>query len=145
MLTREEFQALYDQGPDAVFSVVNTLQDAVGVLALRVKQLEDRLGKDSHNSSKPPSSDGFNKPNPKSQRGKSNRPSGGQKGHPGRTLEFAEKPNHVEVYHPNVCKDCGAPLTDVLPYETERRQVFDLPPLQLVVTEHQAHTCSCPA
>jgi hypothetical protein len=53
MLTREEFQALYDQGPDAVFTVVNTLQDAVGVLAVRVKQLEDRLGKDSHNSGYP--------------------------------------------------------------------------------------------
>lgn len=145
MLTREEFQALYDQGPDAVFTVVNTLQDAVGVLALRVKQLEDRLGKDSHNSSKPPSSDGFNKPNPKSQRGKSGRASGGQKGHPGRTLEFAEKPDHTVVYRPDFCQDCGASLAEVLPSETQRRQVFDLPPLALEVTEHQAQTCSCPA
>ena len=131
MLTREEFQALYEQGPDAVFAVLSTLQDAVGVLSLRVKQLEDRLGKDSHNSSKPPSSDGFKKPNPKSERGKSNRPSGAQKGHPGRTLEFAEKPDHFVVHHPDFCKGCGAPLADVLASQTERRQVFDLPPLKL--------------
>jgi transposase len=145
MLTREQIQALYDQGPDAVMEAITTLQDAVSVLSLRVKQLEDRLGKDSHNSSKPPSSDGFKKPNPKSQRGQTDRPSGGQKGHPGRTLEFADKPEHVVVHHPDVCKDCGAPLAQVAASETKRRQVFDLPPLKLEVTEHQAHTCTCPA
>ena len=144
MLTREDFQALYDQGPDAVFEVFSPLQDAVGLLTLRVKQLEDRLGKDSHNSSKPPSSDGYKKPNPKSQRGKSDRPSGGQKGHPGRTLEFAEKPDHTCVHHPHSCQECGASLADILPTHTQKRQVFDLPPLNLEVTEHQAHTCTCP-
>jgi transposase len=145
MLTREQIQAIYDQGPDAVVEAITALQNAVAVLTLRVKQLEDRLGKDSHNSSKPPSSDGFKKPNPKSLRGKSGRPSGGQKGHPGRTLEFAAKPDHVKVHRPNVCKDCGAPLTDVVASQTQRRQVFELPPLKLEVTEHQAQTCSCAA
>ena len=145
MLTREEIQALYQQGPDAVIDLVNTLQDTVAVLTARVKQLEDRLGKDSHNSSKPPSSDGFKKPNPKSQRGKRNRRSGGQKGHPGRTLEFADKPDTTVVHHPQFCQDCGAPLGEVPPTATERRQVFDLPPMALVVTEHQVQTCCCPA
>src|SRR5579859_1082891 len=145
MLTREEIQALYDLGPDAIVEVINTLQDAVGLLSLRVKQLEDRLGKDSHNSSKPPSSDGFKKPNPQSLRGKSGRPSGGQKGHPGRTLQFARTPDHIVVHRPNVCKDCGAPLTDVVASQTQRRQVFELPPLKLEVTEHQVQTCSCAA
>lgn len=141
-MTREEFQSLYDKGPDAVYALVNTLQDAVGVLTLRVKQLEDRLGKDSHNSSKPPSTDGFKKP--QSQRTKSNRPSGGQKGHPGRTLEFADNPDTVVVHHPDVCQDCGTPLSEVDATATQRRQVFDLPPQSLVVTEHQAKTCTCP-
>lgn len=54
MLTREEFQALYEQGPDVLFALVGTLMEANTTLELRVKQLEDRLGKDSHNSSKPP-------------------------------------------------------------------------------------------
>lgn len=144
MLTREEIQALYAQGPDAVIDLVNTLQDSVEVLSLRVKQLEDRLGKDSHNSSKPPSSDGFRK-KPKSQRGTSNRNPGGQPGHPGRTLDFAEQPDTTVVHHPEVCQDCGMPLAEVTPTATERRQVFDLPPMKLVVTEHQAQTCACPA
>jgi transposase len=145
MSTREEILACYAQGPDAVVDLVGALQDAVGVLSLRVKQLEDRLDKDSHNSSKPPSSDGFKKPNPKSLRGKSGRSSGGQKGHPGRTLEFAENPERVVVHHPAVCKDCGVSLADVVASETKRRQVFDLPPLKLEVVEHQAHACPCPA
>src|SRR5882724_611272 len=144
MLTREQFQALYDQGPDAVFEVLSPLQDAVALLTLRVKQLEDRLGKDSHNSSKPPSSDGYKKPNPQSQRGKSDRPSGGQKGHPGKTLEFTDNPNTFVVHRPQICQGCGACLAGVLPSETERRQVVDLPPLSLEVTEHQRLTCTCP-
>ena len=142
MLTREEFQRLYDQGPDAVFEVIHSLQNAAVALAARVKQLEDRLNKDSHNSSKPPSSDGFKKPT--SLRPKSNRKSGGQHGHPGRTLDFSDAPDTIVVHRPDVCQDCGAPLAEVAADVTERRQVFDLPPLSLVVTEHQVQTCSCP-
>lgn len=145
MLTREEIQALYDQGTEAVMEAIHALQDEMALLNLRVKQLEDRLGKDSHNSSKPPSSDGFHKPNPKSERPQSNRPSGGQKGHPGRTLRFADTPDSVVVHRPNFCKDCATPLSGVLPSETERRQVLDLPALALVVTEHPCPTCPCPA
>lgn len=145
MLTREEIKALYDIGPEPVIEAINTLQDAVALLTLRVKQLEDRLGKDSHNSSKPPSSDGFKKPNPTSLRQKSDRPSGGQKGHPGRTLEFAEKPDNILVHRPEICEDCGGTLAEIVPIQTERRQVFDLPLLRLLVTEHQSLTCSCPA
>jgi transposase len=143
MLTREDIQALYDQGPDAVVDLVNTLQNTVEVLTARVKQLEDLLGKDNYNSCKPPSTDRFNKP--KSQCGKSGRPSGGQRGHPGRTLEFADKPDTTIVHRPEVCQGCGAALAQVAPSATERRQVFDLPPLALVVTEYQVQTCCCPA
>ena len=84
--------------------LVNTLQETVAVLTLRVKQLEDRLGKDSHNSSELPSSDGYKKPSPKSQRGKSG-PPGGQSGRflsaashkqlPGDSLLFRDA-RHVE-------------------------------------------------
>src|SRR4051812_38355273 len=81
MITREEFQVLYDQGPDAVYAFIQSLQATIEALSTRVKQLEDRLGKDSHNSSKPPSSDGLAK-KPKSLRSKSGRRSGGQHGHP---------------------------------------------------------------
>jgi transposase len=150
MITREEFQVLYEQGPDAVYAlivsmqaIIDAQQQQIAALTARVKQLEDRLGKDSHNSSKPPSSDGLAK-KPKSLRPKSGRRSGGQQGHPGRTLEFAEKPDHTVPHAPTQCHHCGhsleeAPITDI-----QRRQVFDLPPLKLLVTEHQAQTRRCP-
>jgi transposase len=136
MLPREEFQRLYDLGPEAVYEVLQAL-------ALRVKELEDRINKDSHNSSKPPSSDAFKKPKPL--RKPSGRRPGGQQGHPGRTLQFAETPDTVVVHRPEVCQKCGAPLDAAPADATDRRQVFDLPPVSLVVTEHRALTCACPA
>lgn len=63
------------------------LHQKVSQLEAWVKQLEDRLAKNSQNSSKPPSSDSYNKPNPKSRRGKSKRNRGGKKGHTGTTLK----------------------------------------------------------
>jgi transposase len=145
MLTREEFQVIYDQGPDAVYELFVSMQTVIETLTARVKQLEDRLGKDSHNSSKPPSSDGLaRKPKPTSLRGKSGRRSGGQPGHPGRTLEFAEKPDDTVIHSPSVCQECGASLAEAPIVETRRHQVFDLPPLELSVVEHQAHTRCCP-
>jgi transposase len=143
MLTREEFQILYDQGPDAVFTLVSALQEQLVALTQRVKELEDRLGKDSHNSNKPPSSDGLKK-KPVSLRQSNGRKPGGQKGHPGRTLEFALQPKHICVHSPTCCEGCGTDLADVLGKTGERRQVFDLPPLALEVTEHRAEHKLCP-
>ena len=64
MLTRDAFQTLYDQGPDAVFALIHAFQHQIAVsqeqnaaLSARIKVLEDHLATDSHNSSKPPSSD----------------------------------------------------------------------------------------
>jgi len=156
LLTLDEILALYAQGPEAIVDLVQTLQQQLEALrplpqqmqqlAQRVKLLEDRQGKDSHNSSKPPSSDGLaQKPKPHSLRKKSGRPSGGQPGHPGHTLELAEKPDETLVHRPDTCQGCGASLSEALVLDTERRQVFDLPPPALVVTEHQVPTCSCPA
>lgn len=150
MLTREQFQKVYDQGPDTAFALIVTLQttlDAqqqqIAALTTRVKELEDRLGTDSHNSSKPPSSDGLAK-KPVSLRTKTGRRSGGQKGHPGRKLEFAEKPDTTLVHRATQCDCCGEALSEAPTTLMDRRQVFDLPPLRLLVTEHQTHACVCP-
>ncbi len=100
---------------------------------------------DSHNSSKPPSSDGLAKPKPKSLRPPSARPTGGQPGHPGRTLRMVEQPDRT-VHHPvQHCAGCGRSLAQQAPDRVERRQVFDLPEPTLEVTEHQADvtTCAC--
>ena len=109
-------------------------------LQARIAELEARLSKDSHNSSKPPSSDGFRKP--QSLRQASGRAPGGQPGHAGNTLKQVEHCDR-QVIHPlpPVCADCGAPLTGAL--TSERRQVFDVPQVRVQVTEHRVQTALC--
>ena len=111
----------------------------------KVQALEQKAAQDSHNSSKPPSSDGLAKPKPKSLRPPSQRPTGGQPGHPGQTLRRVEQPDRT-VRHPiERCSGCGRSLAQQAPDRVERRQVFDLPEPKLEVTEHQAEvkTCAC--
>jgi transposase len=160
MLTRDEFQALYDQGPDAVYALFQTLwatttlqqeritalEEQNARLSARVHELEARLSKDSHNSSKPPSSDGLHKPThkPCNLRKKTGKRTGGQPGHPGHTLELVDTPDHTVVHAPTTCTGCGGSLQDAPVLGKERRQVFELPPLQLEVTEHQVLSCVCP-
>jgi transposase len=160
MLTREELQVIYDAGPDAVFALMETLFATITAqheritaleaqnaqLVARVQELESRLSKNSHNSSKPPSSDGLSKksPKPSSLRPKTDRGRGGQRGHPGHTLELVDNPEHTLVHAPQTCATCGLPLQDAPVVGEERRQVFDLPPLKVEVTEHRALTCVCP-
>jgi len=100
----------------------------------RVKALEDQLNKNSSNSSKPPSTDGFFKP--KSQCQKSDKPVGGQKGHPGHTLQMADNPDHTIIHRVSRCNKCGRSLEETQSTGYERRQVFDLPPIKVEITEH---------
>ena len=111
----------------------------------RIAELEERLAKTSRNSSKPPSSDGLGKPPPKSLRKKSGRKPGGQDGHEGRTLSQVAKPRHERVHEPVSCGKCGAGLAAAPVTGVERRQVFDLPPAAVEVTEHQLveRECGC--
>lgn len=115
-------------------------------LKQRLDELERRLGLHSGNSSKPPSSDGLRKkPAPQSLRVKGKNTSGGQRGHKGHTLEQVQNPNHTLVHKVEACQICHQslaqrPLTAII-----KRQVFDIPPPQIEVTEHQAEVklCSC--
>ena len=119
-------------------------QEQITVLQEAVRQMQSRLNMSSRNSSKPPSSDGLNKPAPKSLRVASQRPSGGQKGHPGSTLCQAQRPDKIVVHGvPDQCKGCQRRLS--FAYVGETRQVFDLPALRFEVTEHHAMQaiCSC--
>jgi transposase len=142
MLTREHIQAVYEQGSEAVCTLVLALQEQINTLRTEVKDLRERLDKDSHNSSKPPSSDGFRKP--VSLRPKTGRKPGGQKGRPGRTLAFAENPDQIVVHSPVACACCGKSLDAIEGVAVERRQVVDLPPLSLVTTEHRVQKKVCP-
>ena len=121
------------------------LRDQVARLAQRVQELEARLAKDSHNSSKPPSSDGLARKT-KSLRRRSGKKPGGQIGHRGETLRLVATPDTVVEHRPAICSGCQMPLWEKAPVVVrERRQVQELPPLRLVVTEHQALHVRCPA
>jgi transposase len=117
-------------------------------LEARVAELERRLGQDSSNSSKPPSSDGLGKPSRVERRaaegGERRRP-GKQPGAPGAHLAQVAEPDEVIWHVPGRCGGCGADLADAPVSGVEARQVFDLPPLRLGVAEHRAQRrrCAC--
>jgi len=112
----------------------------------RIKELEGQIGKDSHNSSKPPSTDGFKEPVRKTQslRGKSGKKSGGQPGHVGKTLMMVERPDQTVLLTPPLCRHCHQDLASASLARTERVQVFDVPSIGLEVTEYQVEVKACP-
>jgi transposase len=128
--------------------VVLAQRDAlIAALAARVAELEARLGKNSRNSSKPPSSDGLAKPAPKSLRRPTGRKPGKQQGGQGFRLQPRAVPDEVRTHVPRGCMGCGADLTGAPVVGVERRQVFDLPVIELIAIEHRAQRreCACGA
>jgi transposase len=122
------------------------LREQVKALLVRVQELEARAAKDSHNSGKPPSTDGL-KRKTKSLRTPSGKKAGGQLGHHGETLHLVATPDAVVEHRPAVCTACRAELDDedgAAVVGRERRQVQELPPVRLWVTEHQALRVRCP-
>jgi transposase len=156
--TIEELRAIDADGRDAMCDLVlqlfvehNDLIDRLAAsdarnLALqhKVDELTARLNKDSHNSSKPPSTDGFKK-KPVTLRMKSGNKPGGQKGHPGSGLAFCDAPKDPIIHSPSSCCKCGANLDQATSVLREKRQVFDIPPpIELECIEHQSHVKCCP-
>lgn len=139
----EQVRAIYQQGEEAIIELFNSMASTIRALEARIQTLEDQLNKDSHNSSKPPSSDGL-KSRPSSLRTSSGKKSGGQPGHPGHTLKAVEHPDLVQVHPVIKCQNCQAALEKVAISGCEKRQVFDLPVMRLQVTEHQAEIKCCP-
>jgi transposase len=134
---------VYAQGEEAVIQLVEGLFKRIEKLEARIEVLEGRASKTSRNSSKPPSGDGFGK-RTKSLRVKSEKGSGGQPEHPGQTLEWREEVDHVVEHPVSQCHECGAGLEAEPVLQQLLRQVIDLPPLQLEVTEHRAEVKCCP-
>ena len=119
------------------------LVDYTFQLQAEVRRLRDSAAQNSRNSSRPSSTDRPEQPKPKSLRKKSGRKSGGQPGHPGRTLQFSDTPQHLEI-HPLLECPCGEDLSRQPALDFQRRQVFDLPALELECTEHRAQIKDCP-
>ena len=157
-ITREQILATYEAGPDAAVALVEHLLDMVEKLSMRVEQqqaiidqqeqrikaLEQELKKDSHNSGKPPSRDSFEREQVKRKksRGARKRRPGGQKGHEGTTLHMVSEPD-ATIVHKADCCGCGKSLRSAPVLEYERRQVFDIPPIQMQVIEHRAEHKRC--
>ncbi len=113
-------------------------------LAARVAELERRLGKDSSNSSRPPSSDGLGQPPaPRRERRGGGRAPGKQPGAPGAHLAQVGDPDEVVVHRPQRCDGCGGDLTLAPVTGVEARQVFDLPQVRLWTVEHRAERRQC--
>jgi len=130
---------------DELIELLLTQQAELTALRARPAAVERRLGLDSRNSGKPPSSDGLKKPpRVRSLREGTGRKSGGQPGHPGQTLERCATPDAIVDHYPPACTACGEALTAAMARDHAAWQVFDLPePQPLRVTEHRAHACRC--
>jgi len=140
--SEKEIDAAYEEGREAVLKL---FQDTIAILAERIQKLEDQTAKNSRNSGKPPSSDGYDKPAPRSLRKRSRKRSGGQQGHVGHKLEMVTKPDHIKSYKVTQCAHCQKSLKRQRVERIEKRQVFDLPKVQMEVTEHQVQVkrCTC--
>ena len=86
-------------------TIIEKLTAELEAAHARIAELEEKLHKNSHNSSKPPSTDGYEKPVPKSQRKKSGKKAGGQTGHKGHHIELGQ-PDRVEKVYPPHCMNC---------------------------------------
>jgi transposase len=120
------------------------LRQQMEQILVRLREVEGQLAKDSHNSHKPPSSDGPGRKS-RSLRQRSERKTGGQPGHAGHTLMQVGRPDAVVRHRPVVCCHCQQPLDGVAGSLKERRQVHDLPEVRLLVREHQVEEVCCPS
>lgn len=156
MITDEEQRAFHQENEalrEAVASLSQALKEATQTISVqqemieslqqRVSTLQEQLGKDSHNSSKPPSSDGW-KRRTRSLRKKSGKKPGGQAGHHGHHLRQVSTPDEIVLHTVERCEHCACDLSAQQANVPERRQVFDLPSKRLWVVEHQAQEKGCP-
>ena len=134
-MEREDILSVYEAGPEAVIALVNNLctiieQQAAKITELeeRIKSLEERLNKNSHNSSKPPSTDTYSttKPIVKSRRKKSRKKAGGQNGHPGTTLKMVDNPDETILHKVDQCRNCCTSLEEEVAIDYEIKQGFGL-------------------
>jgi len=139
--TRE--QEAYIQELQEQVKQLPVLQALVSQLTEQVNTLQERVAKDSHNSSLPPSSDRFVR-QPRSLRKKSGKKTGGQEGHVGKTLQMTQTPDEVLVHAVERCECCQQDLTQEVTLTVERRQVVEVPTPRVIVREHQAQAKCCP-
>ncbi len=151
--TDNEICAAFEKGQAAILDLFHDVSRQVQELAQQLakqgeilQELQARLAKNSDNSSKPPSSDGYGKvKRTESLRKPGDKPNGGQPGHEGQTLMASEHPDRVESHEVPSCAHCQASLAAIEAVGYEERQVFDIPAIRIEVTAHRAEIKVCPA
>ena len=160
-------QAIYGPPhPDMQQRTIESLSEEIGRLKSQVARLKEELSetrgdnhrlrrrnaelealvtKDSHNSSRPPSTDPPWGKRTKSLRQPSGKRPGGQPGHSGHTLRLTRKPTRVVTHRPPECRHCQTPLREGQVIGSERRQVVELVPVRRRIIEHRAEVVCCPA
>lgn len=129
--------AMQNNQIEAQATMIKLLEDRVAVL-------ESNQKKNSTNSSKPPCSDIGRPQHTRSLRTKSEKKPGGQHGHKGETLSLSASPNEIVVHAVKQCGCCGKSLSNSHAKDYERRQVYDIPPIAMRITEHRGEIKSCP-
>ncbi len=160
-------QALYGPpDPDLQQREINDLSEQIGRLQARNERLHAEVGdlqghnlrlqrrnaelealvvKDSHNFSRPPSTDPPWAKRTKSLRRPSGKRPGGQAGHLGETLRFSERPDRTVEHRPQECRGCHVPLDSAQVVGHRRQQVVEVVPARLRVTEHRLAVLRCPS
>jgi transposase len=156
---RAEAEAIYDAGREACVEVLLRLARLEGrvreveaenaALRERLGELEQRLKRNSQNSSLPPSQDPPAAP-PRPAQSKSGRRAGGQPGREGRHRRLLplERIDELVEHWPERCRGCGHAFAEEERSDAgppQRHQVAELPPIAVTVTEHCLHRLACPA
>lgn len=145
-MSREELLALVSAQAKTIETLtarLDALEARVGELEAENAELKRRLGQNSRNSSRPPSSDGPEQTLPRSLRRKTGRKPGKQPGAQGFSLGLVDDPDETFDYIPRCCSGCGAELKAATEAGVVRRQVTDIAPAQATVTEHRLHRRRC--
>lgn len=143
-MTAEEMNTQLQMQVNALNASLNSLQQSfdaqtalIAQLNQTIQELREQLNKNSKNSSKPPSSDGFKKPAPKSLRKPSGKKAGGQKGHQGTYLSVLSEPDEIVKHMPSACEGCPHyKMCKGTACVAEKRHVIDAV-VTVNVVEHQ--------
>lgn len=144
-MDKEALILLCKTQPEKAADLILSLIARIEQLETKVAELEARLNKNSSNSSKPPSSDGYRKPfKNNNSRKKSGKKSGGQKGHKGNSLKMSDAPNSIVEYYPDKCLNCKKFKICKEEFDYEKRQVHDIVKPAIDITEHRVYYGECP-
>ena len=143
-MTVEEMNTQLQMQVNALNASLNSLQQSfdaqtalITQLNQTIQELREQLNKNSKNSSKPPSSDGFKKPAPKSLRKPSGKKVGGQEGHQGTYLSVISDPDEIVKHMPSACEGCPHyKMCKGTACVAEKRHVIDAV-VTVNVVEHQ--------